>query len=94
MKATVSHRKPYPGETCFGGGKGILIPYRPDQTNSSAEPSSDEAASSSAAQEATPDVATLDLYDMVKDHGPSEADIEALTVLFRQAIRLHYGRGE
>jgi hypothetical protein len=37
--AQVTHREPRPGETCFGG-KGILIPFRLDQTASSAAPSS------------------------------------------------------
>ena len=39
MKVTV--RKPKPGETCFGGGAGFLIPFRPNRMNSSSKPSPD-----------------------------------------------------
>ena len=31
--------KPEPGETCFGGGSGILIPFNPNRMRSSKPPS-------------------------------------------------------
>ena len=93
---TVTWRKPYPGETCFGGGKGVLIPYRLDRTSSSAEPSKDAAASSSTPREADPmqGAAPLGLYDIVKDLNGLEPDIEMLTTIFRRAIKLHSEEGQ
>ena len=37
---TVTHRKMKPGETIFGGGSGILIPFAPASSDNSKAPSS------------------------------------------------------
>jgi len=37
--AKLTWRDPYPGETCFGGGSGILIPFNPNRMRSSKPPS-------------------------------------------------------